>query len=213
MLCGVPLSSGEDGAAPSTRRTSLVGRALSGRLAFASTGVGPSGSSRMPLIPKHHVKCVMCGRDHLPSRVAVAGALRPLAHEASTSAPNSARLFSPRASCRELVQRPMPAEVRVIGGQAKNRANRGPLGFLQEHPIDPCDDAALLDPPLGGRPNGGRAASVHPADGSTCEGIRAAGETAVPPRRAAPSRPNACHQRPQVGTVARGRLSRGDCMG
>ena len=95
----------------------------------------------------------------------------------------------------------------MIGGQAKNRANRGPLGgsplsFLPEHPIDPCDDAALLDPPPGGRLNGGRAASVHPADASTRDGICAAGETAVPPRRAAPSRPDACHQRRQVGTVA-----------
>jgi len=101
----------------------------------------------------------------------------------------------------------MRAEVRVIGGQAKNRADRGPLGgsplgFLQEHPVDPYENAALLDPPLGGRPNGGRAASVHPADACTREGIRAAGETAVPPRRAAPCRPDACHQRPQVGTVA-----------
>jgi len=205
LLCGTPLSSGDHGQQP--RHVALPSwGALSGRLAFASTGLGRSGSSRDALDSQASRQV----RDvRARPTVAGSGGGRPSSsgHEASTSAPNSSQLFSPRASCPELVQCPMRAEVRVIGGQAKNRTDRcplggSPLGFLQEHPICPCDDAALLDPPLGGRLNGGRAASVHPADASARDGICAAGKTAVPPRRAAPSRPDACHQRPPVGTVA-----------
>ncbi len=52
MLCGIPLSAGDDEAAPSTRRTSLVGRALSGRRARRGCRAGSRDSRQLGRLGK-----------------------------------------------------------------------------------------------------------------------------------------------------------------